>query len=314
MSLTLEQKQSRLSGLGGSDAAAVVSLSPYKTAWQLFMEKSGQAPLGDEESEAMLWGSVLEEPVANEYARRTNRKIRRQPMMTSKANPFMLVNLDRQILGDPRGCGVLEIKCFGEWSGRGISTVDQLPDHVFLQVQHALAVTEYTWGSVAILVAGQKFVFFDVERNDAVIAELIRQEGEFWERVQTGNAPPVDGSVRTGEMIRRLYPRDTGKVLTIEAPALIRAAKDMAEAKAQVKREEAVIMASENMLRNAMGDASKAILPGFGEISWKNNKDGQREWVDLDLLKANFPDAYAAVFKREPKIGNRPFILKPTKE
>lgn len=314
MSLTLEQKAMRSKGIGGSDAAVVVGLSPFKTPYQLYLEKRGEAPEDEEETLAMELGTLLEEPVAQLYCKRTKREIRRQPLAFHNEHPFMLANIDRQILKDPRGPGILEVKTTNEWSGRAIHGVEDIPDHYYLQAQHYLAVYDYAWASVAILIGLGRFVWFDVERNDAVIAELICQEGEFWERVQTGNAPPVDGSARTGELIKRMYPRDTGKVLTIEAPELIRAAKDMAEAKAQVKREEALITASENVLKSAIGDATEAILPGFGKITWKTNKDGVKEWVDLDLLKADFPQAYAACFKQQKKTGARPFLLKPTKE
>lgn len=312
--LTLDQKQARLNGLGGSDAAAVVGLSPYKSPYQLFLEKRQEAPVSDEESECILWGSVLEEPVAEEWARRTNRKIRRQPMMTSAAHPFMLVNLDRQIIGDVRGPGVLEVKCFGEWSGRGISNLEQLPDHVYLQLQHALAVTEYEWGSVAILVGGQRLVHFDIERNDEVIAELIRQEAEFWERVQTGNPPSIDGSARTGELLKKLYPSDTGKTLVIDAPPLIEAARLLVSAKAVVKNAEADITLYENQLKSAIGDASEAKIEGFGSITWKRAKDSVKQEFDIEKLKVKYPDAFADCQITRQVPGSRRFLLRPNKE
>lgn len=312
--ITTEQREIRKRGIGGSDAAASVGLSPFKTPYQLYVEKRGDASESEEETLAMELGALLEEPVAQLYCKRTKREIRRQPLAFHDEHSFMLANIDRQILKDPRGPGVLEIKTTNEWTGRTLHGVEDIPDHYYIQAQHYLAVYGYAWASLAILIGLGRFVWFDVERNDAVIAELIRQEGEFWERVQTGNAPPVDGSSRTGEMIKGMYPRDTGKVLTLDAPELMAAAREMAQAKAHVKRAEAIITASENVLKSAIGDASKAILPGFGEISWKTNKDGVKEWVDLDRLRADFPDAYDACFKHEKKIGARPFLLKPTKE
>jgi putative phage-type endonuclease len=314
MALTLEQQEARTKGIGGSDAAVVVGLSPFKSAYQLYLEKRGEAPESDEETLAMELGTLLEQPVADLYCKRTKREVRRQPLTFHDEHPFMLANIDRQILKDPRGPGILEVKTTNEWSGRAIHGVEDIPDHYYLQAQHYLAVYDYAWASVAILIGLSRFVWFDVERNDEVIAELIRQEGEFWERVQTGNPPPVDGSARTGELIKRMYPKDSGKVLTIDAPELIESARLLASAKALVKKTELDITSYENKLKSAVGDASRAILPGFGEITWKTNKDGVKEWVDLDLLKADFPDAYAACFKTDTKTGARPFLLKPAKE
>lgn len=312
--LTLEQKELRKGGIGGSDAAAVVGLSPYKSPYQLFLEKRGEAPEDEEETLAMELGNLLEEPVAELYVRRTGRQVRRHPTRISPAYPHMLVNVDRIIVNDSRGPGYLEIKTTNDWSGRGIQGVDDIPDHFYLQGQHGLAVTEWAWMSFAILIGGARFVWMDVERNDEVIGELIRQEGEFWERVQSGNAPPVDGSVRTGELLKRMHRKDTGKVLTIDAPELIRAAKELVEAKAQIKREEAREVGCKNLLMSAIGDASEAILPGFGKISWKCAAPSTKESLDIDRLKSEFPDAWAACSTRETKEGSRRFLLKPGRD
>lgn len=312
--LTTEQRTQRLSGIGGSDAAVVCGLSPFKTAYQLYLEKRGEAPEDTEESLAMKFGSLLEEPIVEHYCDVTGRDVRRQPLTFHDEHPFMLANIDRQILKDARGPGILEVKTTNDWTGRAIHGADDIPDHYYLQAQHYLAVYDYAWASFAILIGGSRFVWFDVERNDEVIAELIAQEAQFWQRVQTGQAPPIDGSPRTGELLKRLYPQDTGKVLTIQAPELIRAAADLIEAKAQIKREEAVVTASENLLKSAIGDASEAILPGWGKITWKTAVPSVKESLDVDRLKADFPDAYAACLKRETRNSGRRFLLKPNKE
>lgn len=310
--LTAEQRERRLTGLGGSDAAVVVGLSPFKTAYQLYLEKRGEAPDDDEESLAMKFGSLLEEPIVEHYCAVTGRDVRRQPLAVHDDYPFMLANIDRQILKDSRGPGILEVKTTNDWTGRVIHGVEDIPDHYYLQAQHYLAVYDYAWASLAILIGSSRFVWFDVERNDEVIAELIRQEGEFWQRVQTGQAPPIDGSTRTGELLKRLYPQDSGKVLTIDALELIRAARDLVASKAQIKREESVITASENLLKSAMGDASEAILSGWGKITWKTAAPSVKESLDVERLKVEFPAAYAACLKRETRNGSRRFLPKPT--
>ncbi|MHB1098131.1 MAG: YqaJ viral recombinase family nuclease [Burkholderiales bacterium] len=312
--LTLEQKEFRKGGIGGSDAPAIVGLSPYKSAFQLFLEKRGEAPEEEEETLAMELGNILEEPVAQLYAKKTGRQIRRHPTRVSPDHPHMLVNVDRIIVNDVRGPGYLEIKTTNDWSGRGIQGIDDLPDHFYIQGQHGLAVTGWDWMSFAILIGGRRFVWCDINRNDDVITELIRQEGEFWERVQTGNPPPIDGSARTGELLKKLYPSDTGKTLVIEHPELINAAQLLVNAKALVKKTEADMTLYENQLKSAIGDASIARLPGFGEITWKQAASSSKDILDVDKLKAEFPEVYAACFRSETRAGSRRFLLKPTKE
>ena len=312
--LTLEQKEFRKTGLGGSDAPAVVGLSPYKSPFQLYLEKRGEAPEEEEATLAMELGNLLEEPIAQLYVKKTGRQIRRHPTRVSAEHPHMLVNVDRIVVNDPRGPGYLEIKTANDWVGNGIHGLDDLPDHFYIQGQHGLAVTEWQWMSFAILVGGSRFVWFDLTRNDEVIAELIKQEAEFWERVQTGKPPEIDGSERTGELIKRMYPKDTGKTITIAAPELVKAATDFTALKKQEKHIEEEIKRLGNMLKSAIGDASTAVFPGFGEITWKASKESTKESVDLVKLQADFPDAYSACFKSETVPGSRRFLPKPNKE
>jgi len=312
--LTLEQKEFRKNGLGGSDAAAVVGLSPYKSPYQLFLEKRGEAPQEEEETLAMEIGNILEEPIAQLYAKKTGRQIRRHPTRVSDDYPYMLVNVDRIVVNDPRGPGYLEIKTANEWVGSGIRGAEDLPDHFYIQGQHGLAVTEWEWMSFAILVGGSRFIWFDLARNDEVIAELIKQEAEFWDRVQTGRAPAIDGSERTADLLKRMYPKDTGKTITIEAPELIHAAQLFVKYKEQEKHVESELKRLGNMLKSAIGDASEAVLPGFGAISWKASKETVKESIDRKKLQAEFPDAYAACCATETVPGSRRFLPKPIKE
>lgn len=311
--LTPAQLEARKLGIGGSDAAAVVGLSPYTTPFQLYLEKRGEAPPSEEYTLAMKFGALLEEPIVEHYCDVTKRQVRRQPLTTHAVHPWMLANIDRQILNDTRGPGILEVKTTNDFIGKAIQGLDDVPDHYYLQLQHYLSVYDYEWGSLAILIGGSRFVWFDVSRNQAVIDELIRQESAFWAMVQAGTPPTVDGSERTGELLKRMYPKDAGKTILLDAPPLLQAAERLRIAKATIKDAEEEVTSCQNMLKSAIGDASIAELPGWGSISWKTNKDGRNEWVDLDMLKAQFPEAHNACFKSEAKVGARPFLLKPNK-
>lgn len=311
--LTELQRTDRMQGIGGSDAPVVVGLSPFKSPYQLYLEKRGEAPIDDEETFRMQLGNILEEPIAQLYCERTGRTVRRQPMVAHDDYPFMLANIDRQILKDPRGPGIYEGKTTNEWSGREIHGADDLPDHYYIQAQHYMAVYDYAWASFGILVGTARFVWCDIARNDEVIAELIKQEAEFWGRVQSGNPPAIDGSERTADLIKRMYPKDTGKIITIDAPELIQAATEFVSLKQQEKHVEAELKRLGNMLKSAIGDASIAILPGFGELTWKASKHMVKGF-DLNKLQAEYPEVYAACFSNETVPGSRRFLPKPMKE
>ncbi len=89
----------RRGGIGSSDAAAAVGLSPYKSPLELWLEKTGRKEGPDlSGSEAVFWGTTLEAIVANVYANRTGNKVRRvNAVLQHPDHPFMLANLDRAV-------------------------------------------------------------------------------------------------------------------------------------------------------------------------------------------------------------------------
>ena len=109
----------RKTGIGGSDAAASVGLCPYKSQLELWLEKTGrdaglEKPDSTDTSEPVYWGTVLEPIVAGAYARKTGRKLRRiHAVLQHPSHPFMLANVDREIIGAP-GVQILECKTAGE--------------------------------------------------------------------------------------------------------------------------------------------------------------------------------------------------------
>lgn len=298
-------------GIGGPGAAVVAGLSPYKTPLRYFYELRGELPESDDETEAMAWGTILEEPIAKKYADLTGRKIRRQPPKLSAAHPFMRASIDYQVVNESRGPGILECKNFGYWTGKSIKSFTDIPDHVYVQGQHYLAVYGYTWCSFALLIGGQHFIWFDVERHEAVIAKLIEIETGFWERVQRNDPPPIDGSVQTAEIIKQLYPQDSGAVITIDDAEFLRHALGYLEWKTKEKDAETAKIAEENFLKASLQEATVAKVPGFGEISWRTAAPSHKEVFDVERFRADQPTLYAHYLRMESKASGRRFLVKP---
>ena len=174
-----EWLQIRSTGIGSSDAAAAIGLSSYKCSLSLWLEKTGRQPPEDlSEKEAVVWGTVMEPVLAKMYAERTGRKVRRvNAVLQHPEHPFMLANLDREVITE-NGTGVLEIKTAGFYSAQLWD--DGVPVAYQCQVLHQLAVTGHAWADVAVLIAGQEFRIYRIERDDDKIADLIQREAQFW--------------------------------------------------------------------------------------------------------------------------------------
>lgn len=264
--------EKRQGGIGGSDAAAVLELSPWKSRLALWAEKTGivEQPNLDE-LEYIEWGQVFEEPIAKKYVQVTGRTLidhGRFAIRTSDAHPFMHCTIDREILpfdGQP-GPGDLSVKNVGAFKLKDWEV--EPPVQYQIQLQHELAVTGLQWGSFAVLIGGQKFAWLDVPRNEKFIDYLIEKEAEFWDLVQRDIPPEPDASDSCREVLLRLYAKDTGesKELPIEFAEYAERRRALKE---QAKAIEEELQGIDNRIKAAIGDAAIGILPTGGGFSWK---------------------------------------------
>lgn len=293
-------------GIGSSDAAAAIGLSPYKSPLELWHEKTGRIQVPDlSEKEAVFWGSTLEPVIANVYQERTGQKVRRvNAVLQHPEVPFMLANLDRSVGGD----GILEIKTAGYHSVS--SWEETVPEAYQCQVLHQLAVSGKAWADVAVLIAGQDFRIYRIERDDAKIADLIEQESRFWEFVQRDTPPPPDGSESSARALSWMYPRDAGETVDFsEHSELNQMFHTLLDLKQKRRQLEFMEETHRQTLQSAMGNASSAVFLG-GKVSWKTTKDSTS--VDTKRLVADHPDLAAQYTSTTP--GQRRFLLQVEKQ
>ena len=65
----------RRKGIGGSDASVILGLNKWRTAFELWLDKTGQVPISESASEAAYFGSILEDIVAKEFEVRSGKKL-----------------------------------------------------------------------------------------------------------------------------------------------------------------------------------------------------------------------------------------------
>ena len=102
----------RLTGIGGSDAACVVGLNPYKLPLQLYLEKRGELAEADlSDNAAVRWGNLLEDVVADHFAETTGKSVRRNAeLLRSEQWPWMIAHIDRELVDED---AILECKTAG---------------------------------------------------------------------------------------------------------------------------------------------------------------------------------------------------------
>ena len=177
----------RATGLGGSDVGALYNIG-YGCRRQKAYEKSGTAPdFTRDMVPEFERGHLLEPVIAELYQRKSKRKVEIVPVSRRQDKPWMLVHMDRVTYApENAGPGYLEIKCVN-WRVFKQFKKEGLREEYILQMQHGLAVTGYTWGSFAVLSLDPwQFAWFDVQRDEELIAKLEQDEERFMDEVALG--------------------------------------------------------------------------------------------------------------------------------
>ena len=303
-----EWLQIRSTGIGSSDAAAAIGLSSYKCSLSLWLEKTGrQQPEDLSNKEAVVWGTVMEPVLAKMYAERTGRKVRRvNAVLQHPEHPFMLANLDREVITES-GTGVLEIKTAGFYSAQ--QWEDGVPVAYQCQVLHQLAVTGHAWADVAVLIAGQEFRIYRIERDDDKIADLIQREAQFWSWVTNNQQPDPDGSYDAQQALLSLFPTDNGQTLDFSESGpfndLFAELLILRHRKEDIEQQESTL---KHRIQAALGSATSAIFQQ-GKVTWRKAKD--RLVPDLDRLSQEHPELLQQYAKAVP--GARRFIIQPAR-
>ncbi len=176
--------------IGGSDVADIFSLEPYGCARRLWYEKTGVEPDYPKDSFHLRRGKILEPVAASLFAQETGHKIRKRNLrIIDDEYPFMAALLDREIVKDERGPGVLEVKCPGLRTYLDVKRKG-IQDAYILQIQHYLRVRKAEWGAFCAFSAELAEVFhFEVMRDDELIQKVVEGELAFWELVQRHTIP-----------------------------------------------------------------------------------------------------------------------------
>jgi len=184
-----EWRARRLGCIGGSEIGAILGFNQYKTALQVYKEKRGLSHLADiSDKDAVYWGTVLEPVVANEFARRTGKKVAvLSKILFHPEHPYMTANIDRDICGEDAGLECKTCSAYGkdEWEG------EEIPASYILQCQWYMMVSGASLWYIACLIGGQSFKWKPLKRDDELIEIMENAAVDFWENHVLPGIPPL---------------------------------------------------------------------------------------------------------------------------
>lgn len=182
--------------LGGTDIASIFGVSPYKSAYELYEEKTAEefVPPQVEPKREMLYrrGKKLEPWVMELLEEERGIFIvKRNQRYCDPEFPFMACEIDFEYQSEVGLCNgdVKTVSPFaaGEW---GEENTDEIPLHYCLQFHWGMMVTQRPACLVAVLIGADDLRVYEVKRDDELIAEIRKRAFHFWATNVLKNVPP----------------------------------------------------------------------------------------------------------------------------
>jgi putative phage-type endonuclease len=288
-------------GIGGSEAAAVMGLSPWASPYDVYLVKRREAP-PVEETGPMRWGNILQGPVIQEYASQTGRTARTfdNELVKDPKHEWMFASPDG-IAGDR----LIEAKTARTREGWGEPGTDQVPDGYVLQVQHLMVVTALPVADIPVLFGGSDFAIYTVQADPEIQQYVVDAEHDFWfDHVRRGIPPAavtLEDARRRFKFARALEVQASDKIANV--------AEQLRAVRSEIDRLEKFEGEFKVALMNCMGEADtlkfgKAVL-----ATWKEQKGAKK--FDTAAFKAAHPDLYEQ-FTKEGEPFRR-FLIKEIK-
>lgn len=246
----------RRTGIGGSEIAAILGLSPWVTPLAVWRRKMGLDP-DTPPSWPMRIGARMEDTIADAYAEREGVQLVPVPFLRDRQHPHRIASLDRILIPrDGSATKIAEIK----WSA---AAWDAIPDQYYLQVQWYMAVTGLSEAVLIVATPRQEPIGWPVAADPSLGALLLEECDRWWRDHVVAGVPPEPQSVeeRRAYWLGRL-PQDER---AIEASPEIEAiARDLLAAKVAVEAAVERAREIETSLVAAMAAAGASRVTGNG--------------------------------------------------
>lgn len=260
----------RAKGIGGSEVAPILGLSPFESRFSLWHRKAGLVhPV--EETPEMEWGKRLEPAILQKY-RENHPELDfrlRNGTFHHADRPWQIANPD--LLAVDRVVEAKHPLFDDEWGEPG---TDEIPVYYRTQVLWYLDVLGVDRADLCVLIGGCDYREYTVT-YDAAEAALLRDAAwEFLETVRRGERPDIDEHGATYQVIREMHPEITEADVDLDG--------DLAEAyiaaRQRLKAAEEEEQLRRSLVADAMGNAKKAVWDGR-TIATRQARNGGTPYV-----------------------------------
>jgi putative phage-type endonuclease len=293
-----EWLEARRAGVTASEIAALLGISPYESPFDLYWKKTGEIP-EDYDNDRLSLGRHLEPWLAERFAASHPELVLQAPvgLWCSLERPWQLVTPDGLVY-DPNPSGMVaetragaplavwEGKTSGTYEEWGETGTNEVPPYIAAQVLYQMDAIGVDVGYVSCLfLSTQQIRTYRLAWDQDDVNLMRARAAEFWQQVQDGRPPEIDGHTATTLALKRLYP-DVDEAEEAQVPDDL--ATRYRTACTAVKQAEARKAGVENEIRAAMGNAKRAITHDGQKVATRSvyeRKGYEVKPARIDALK-----------------------------
>lgn len=303
----------RQSYLGGSDTASVLGISPWRSPYQLYMEKIGEWRDEQDVKKERIFarGKRLEPIVIDMLVDELKQDghdvvvIDRNKRYVDSDHNFLRCEIDCELRIDGEEING-EIKTVSPFASKewGEPGTDEIPVWYTAQVMHGMMIKPRKRAIVAALIGADDLRIHFVERDQEAIDMIRAKELEFWNRIINRDPPEPTSLID----IKALYRKDKGFALEAD-DELVSLCAQLQGHKSTQKALDSLIEELTTKIKLKMGDASVLMHQGRKLATWSSNKDSSvTDWKAI-AMNLN-PSADLISQFTNTKQGARPFLIK----
>ena len=275
--------------LGGSDAGPALGMSPYKSPFRLWLEKTGREVDGFDEGNARTQaGKIFEAAIIRLYQTLHGGPLPRAESkeLVHPDHPWMRGHIDRRQAGTR---AIVEAKLVGNRQAQRWGDTDTLnmPQEYLLQVHHYLTCDDKLAPYALVLaMIGTELRVYTVPRDQEISEMLIENEAQFWQQVQSDTPP--EPSVRLGDSYGLLYRLSNGTKIVAPEPMRrhIEMIRALNETSAEIDLE--LINAKQSIMGFMQDHETLIDVDGSELASWRTQKAASR--INVAKLKKKYPE------------------------
>ena len=287
--------------LGGSDIGAILGFSKYRTALDVWLEKTGRI-VNSVNNLPVRFGTFAEEFVASEYATQTGYSlVHSEAGIAHPRYPFMVGHIDRfvfetndeltnELINSDGSCAaahLLECKTASPFnqSDWGELGTDEVPMSYLVQCLWYLAITNLEKCDVAVLFGNSDFRIYEVYRDKELEELIIAKAAAFWmDHVQLDTPPPA----QCESDYKHLFKKEVSGKSVEAQPVICELTQKLQLLNSEIKSKETEISQIKQTIMGQMGEAEMLTYQGQILATWKSPKQSYR--LDGKRLEAEHPE------------------------